>query len=376
MPRARRQKRKRQAQADASQERPEPRLPSELQCRFAVAGLELARQRLRLRQWRAAYEFAESCRDADPAAADALMAEASAREARRAALSGRFADAQAYAQRAVELRPGQPAYQERRRLVRLACQAVLRDFGEPLFPDTVGPTRGRWWEHDLLSRVRGWNGTRATVSAPFILGETTRGQLADIYAVGSYQPWHVAGPEPLFTRYVKALKPAGRTIPYAAILLRQGLTEETDWIEDVDVIVPMATSLRSFEDRGFELTEELASDLSLRLCIPVVDAFEVDPYGEATHGLSGYHERARALAANLRLKVGSSALLANAEGVLVVDDVVTYGSTFEACARKLRERYPQVRVYGAALAYTDTPQRRERAKAQRMTPSPDPDAEA
>jgi predicted amidophosphoribosyltransferase len=371
MARGRRQKRK--AQAQAAPKRPEPRLPSELQLRFATAGLELARNSLRARRWRSAYEFAESCRSADRAAADAVMAEASAREARRAALSGRFVDAQRYAQRAVELRPSDAAYQERRRLVKLACEAAVRDFGEPLFPDTVGPTRGHWWDHDLLSRVRGWDGTRATVLAPLVLDETTRGELEDIYAVGGYQPWHVAGPAPVFTRYLKALKPGGRTIPYAAILLRQGLAEETDWIEDIDVIVPMATSLRSFEARGFELTEELASELGLRLCIPVVDAFEVDPYADATHGLGGYHERAKALAASLRLKGGNSALLNVAEAALVVDDIVTYGSTFEACARKLRTRYPNLRVYGAALAYTETPHRRDRAEAERMALSPDPD---
>ncbi len=294
------------------------------------------------------------------------MAEASAREARRAALQGRFADAQNYARRAVELSPSDAAYQQRLRLVRLACDAVLRDAGEPLFPDTLGDRRNQWWEHDLLSRVRGWDGTRATVPAPAVLNETARKEVEDVYAVGAYQPWHVAGPEPLFTRYIKALKPHGKTIPYAAILLRQGLTEETDWIEDIDVIVPMATSLRSFEQRGFELTEELAADLGLRLCAPVVDAFEVDPYADSTHALNGYNRRAVALAESLQLKTAESAILRSAEAVVIVDDVVTYGSTFEACARKLRGSYPDLRVYGAALAYTETPQRRDRAEAARM----------
>ena len=68
------------------------------------------------------------------------------------------------------------------------------------------------------------------------------------------------------------------------------------------MLVPIATSLRSYENRGFELTEELAEELGLRLCLPVVDAFEVDPDGEATHYLSGYRQRARALADSLWLK--------------------------------------------------------------------------
>jgi predicted amidophosphoribosyltransferase len=67
-------------------------------------------------------------------------------------------------------------------------------------------------------------------------------------------------------------RPSGETLPNAAMLLRQGHALETDWIEDIDVLVPMATSLSSYEDRSFELAEELAEDLGLRLCLPVVDA--------------------------------------------------------------------------------------------------------
>ena len=101
------------------------------------------------------------------------------------------------------------------------------------------------------------------------------------------------------------------------------------------------------------------------LCLPVVDAFEVDPDCVATHYLSGYRQRARALADSLWLKAENSPELRHAGAALVVDDVVTYGSTFEACAVKLRERYPQLRVYGAALAYTETPSRRAAAESER-----------
>src|SRR5262249_10829809 len=153
-----------------------------------------------------------------------------------------------------------------------------------------------------------------------------------VYAVGVYQPWHVGGPSPLFTRYVRELKSHGRTINLAAVLLRQGLTEETDWIEDVDVLVPMASSLRSYELRGFELTEDLAAELGRLLCLPVIDALERSGDVDPTHSAGAYAQRAAALAHTLVVKKTHSALLREAAGVLVVDDVVTYGATFEACA--------------------------------------------
>jgi predicted amidophosphoribosyltransferase len=371
---SRRRKQKRRAQAHAGHKDPvrapaEPRLPTGLQQGIGGVGLQLAYDRLRRRRWREAYEFAEPARAGNLEAAVGIMAEASAREARRTALHGDFQAAQVWARKAAALRPDDPRYRQRARLIKIAAEAVLRDYGVPLFADTVGPGRGQWWEFDLLSRVRGGSDGVATVPAPLILEQTARPVVEGVYAVGIYQPWHVGGPVPLFTQYIRALKPGGATIPYAAMLLRQGLTLETDWIEDVDVIVPMATSLRSYENRGFELTEELAAELGLRLCLPVVDAFEVDPAAESTHYLGGYEERAKSLGSSLRIKATNSPELREAEAALVLDDVVTYGSTFEACALKLREYYPELRVYGAALAYTQTPRRRTLAEAERMESS-------
>jgi hypothetical protein len=302
--RLRRRKKRRQHRADSTDTAApgvrEPRLPSHLQTQFASVGLELARQELRASRWRRAFEYAEAALPVDREGARAAMAEASAREAKRCALRGDFGTADVYAKSALELRPGWPAYQERRRLIVEAKSAVLRDIHEPLFPETVGPTAGRWWEYDLLGGVRGWDGSRETVPAPMILESAKHTAVEDIYAVGIYQPWHVAGPSPLFTRYVKALKDAGKTIRLAAVLLRQGLTEETDWIEDVDTLVPMATSLRSYEQRGFELTEELTAELGRLLCAPVIDALERSANAGETRHAGAYRERASALAGTVQ----------------------------------------------------------------------------
>jgi len=97
MTRKRHTRRRHEAQEAAARPRPDPRLPGLLEAKLADIALELARQELRSRKWRSAYRFAEAARATNPEVAEAIMGEASAREARRSALKGDFAAAEAYA---------------------------------------------------------------------------------------------------------------------------------------------------------------------------------------------------------------------------------------------------------------------------------------
>jgi predicted amidophosphoribosyltransferase len=253
-------------------------------------------------------------------------------------------------------------------LIRKAADLVLRERESRLFRDYTG-AGALLWSHDLLAKVRGWDGQAASVPAATIMAEVSRQHIEDVYALGIYTPWH-QGIKPLFTQYIKELKKDGQTVGLASALLWQGLTGDVDsgapgWIEKIDVVVPMATSLGSYRERGCEVTEQLAEGLAARLCVPFVDAFERDPDATATHRLSGYESRVAALKEEMVLKAGDIADLAEAEGVLIVDDIVTYGSTFEACASVIQTRHAGVQCWGAALAYTQTEARLNKALRER-----------
>lgn len=320
-------------------------------------------------QWAVAVERAEVASGLEPSEKAMIVGESSFRLARRAVLVGQFGKAKEHAERAVRARPGFRPYQEQLAMVRRAAARILHQGADRYFSGYYGSTSGNWWEQDLLGAVRGWEGQSASIEAPMIMQEVRREALEDIYALGTYVPWHDGRP-PKFTQYVRQLKAHGKTVEQAAILLWQGLTQDMDstapdWIEQIDVVVPMATSWRSFEEREIEVSERLASELASMLCVPMVDAFERDPDAMATHTQGDHARRLQALIGELRTKNLGVSDLMNARGVLIVDDIVTYGSTFEACARKLKDELPEVRCWGAALAYTETQARRKKAERER-----------
>jgi predicted amidophosphoribosyltransferase len=334
----------------------------------AEVSLQMAKQALMAERWTEAVGFAERGAAADANGAGELIAVASLRLARRAALEGDFAGAVKLAETACTADPRSDAARRRLALLRKAAGRVSRVAGSGHFPDTIGMTSGQWWKGDLLRAVRGWDDQGASVPAPTIMAEVIREHLEDIYALGIYRPWHDGIP-PKFTQYVRELKKQGATVEQAAILLYQGLTRDVQssapgWIEQIDAIVPMATGWRSYEERGREITEDLADGLAAMLCVPCVDIFERSADATPTHQLSGYEVRVEAIVSELRLKNTGGELLRDASGVLIVDDVVTYGSTFEACARKIREVYPQMHCWGAALAYTQTASRLEKVERE------------
>lgn len=342
---------------------------------LARASADYARRAAELREWQRSLDFARTAVAAGHMESSPLVAEALFRLARERVLDADFPAAEQLADEAVSIAPREPRYQRQLELIRKAKGLRLQEMSSGVL--RVGdPAGADLWGHGLLREIRGWDGQGASVPAPTIMSEISRPHIEDVYALGKYVPWHEGGLPRLFTLYIKELKKHGKTAQLAAVLLWQGLTgdEEStapDWIAEIDVVVPMATSLASFEVRGHEVSEEIALQLSRRLCVPYVDVFEREVGAASTHQLSGYGPRLDALLGELTVKTSGVADLRSAQGVLIVDDVVTYGSTFEACAIKLQESHPQVRCWGAALAYTETERRREKALEERAGSPPE-----
>lgn len=104
---------------------------------------------------------------------------------------------------------------------------------------------------------------------------------------------------------------------------------------EYDVIVPVPLHKRRFLERGFNQAEQMASCLAERVGLPMVLALRRCRYTKPQAQCSGEERRI-----NVRdVFAADRALVDRVHGkrVLLIDDVVTTGSTVLACAKSLKE---------------------------------------
>ena len=135
-----------------------------------------------------------------------------------------------------------------------------------------------------------------------------------------------------------------------ARLMQHALTDpriaaRTDW-----VLVPVPLHPRRFRERQFNQAAELARTLSTLTGLPVVDALRRSRY-TTTQAALRREDRLRNLKGAFRLRWLARRRLAS-RPVLLVDDVLTTGSTANACAGVLKRKAgaPLVAVLTVARA--------------------------
>jgi ComF family protein len=113
-------------------------------------------------------------------------------------------------------------------------------------------------------------------------------------------------------------------------------------------LVPVPLHRTRRRRRGFNQAEEIAAALGRRAGLPVADCLE--RVAGSTQVGKGRSERLAALDGLMRLRAGAGVPLR----VLLVDDVVTTGSTLAACAAALEAEGAREVM---AIAYARTPGR-------------------
>ncbi len=112
------------------------------------------------------------------------------------------------------------------------------------------------------------------------------------------------------------------------------------------VIFPVPLHRRKQMDRGFNQSELLARDLQKALGVPM--SSQVLKKVKATPAQAGLDRKSRLQNSANAYKV--SIKLRKSDTIIIVDDVVTTGSTLSACAKALKQAGAG-KVYGVAVAH-------------------------
>ena len=125
---------------------------------------------------------------------------------------------------------------------------------------------------------------------------------------------------------------------------------------DVVTFVPLAAKKK--KKRGFDQSELLAREIAERLGVPCKCYFEKVKDGKTQKLLEGYKERIE----NTKemYKIASGNRFSKKLRVLVVDDIITTGSTINACCKLIYKRVDS--VYAAAVARNQLGKKKKRAK--------------
>ena len=135
---------------------------------------------------------------------------------------------------------------------------------------------------------------------------------------------------------------------YAARLLGALIWEYTDLAnQSFDYIVPVPLHWRRYARRGYNQAYEMAIALSKKSGKPVLNCLQRVRSTKIQAGLSG-EERIENVKEAFAV-VERYALLVSGARILLVDDVLTTGSTMRACVRALRMKRPSL-IIGAVAA--------------------------
>ncbi|WP_185968876.1 ComF family protein [Carboxylicivirga sp. M1479] len=117
--------------------------------------------------------------------------------------------------------------------------------------------------------------------------------------------------------------------------------------EEIDVVVPIPLHPKKERKRGFNQAHVIAQGISEVLCKPLIDSAVYRNTHTASQTRKGRYERWQNVENIFNVRAPEQL---EGKHVLLVDDVITTGSTMEACINQLRT-IEGVKVSVASIAY-------------------------
>ena len=176
-------------------------------------------------------------------------------------------------------------------------------------------------------------------------------EIGEIHCVGAYRHGRDRQRSNPFSKAIRAMKePGGQTLAVAlGWALIEFLRPLTDLRLNVDLITPVPTASSRYLERGFKVPDTLGRLVGSALAIPVSCVVVLT---RETCDLRGLTRSERRCELDGAFAVSEPALI-QGRSILVVDDVVTYGTTLREIGETLRSA-GSVEVSAAVLAHTES----------------------
>jgi len=128
---------------------------------------------------------------------------------------------------------------------------------------------------------------------------------------------------------------------------RQYSTEVPTILEGIDAILPVPLHHSKLKKRGYNQSEEFANGLAFEKSVPVLNNSAERIKQTVSQTKKGKLDRIKTL--QNAFSVNETVNLF--QHILIVDDVITTGSTLETLALKVLEQKPDIQISFASIAY-------------------------
>ena len=218
--------------------------------------------------------------------------------------------------------------------------------------DAVGKYAGGILEKHILKNGKELADNRVERFKPLIDG---------VYSLNAYRSLYdseAGDPLSALLRCMKNSKEKAPVIGYALGRTLLDFLTDKQVMNKIDVIIPVPIFPGKLKERGYNQSDLLAIPFQWYTKIPVKR--EVLSRIKDTKDLRSLSQAKREQELKGAFKVNEPDFVMG-ESILLIDDVITYGTTLKECARALR-KYGAEKIYAATIAKSESSTLRERQK--------------
>lgn len=179
--------------------------------------------------------------------------------------------------------------------------------------------------------------------------------ILETYCVCAYRPAYdrdAGNPISRAIRYIKK-KGSDKISPYLGKVMVEYLLKETTLVDCLDLVIPAPADPSRRIERGYHIVDHMKEPFERVLALPVFK--DIVEKIKSTPSLRGYSKRERAIILSGAFRSINPTIIRN-RNVLIIDEVLTYGTTICEVAKTIKEANPKG-IYALVLSKTERSKR-------------------